>query len=792
MASRSGNLPKMPSAVPVLLRIDPESVDPDELRLENIEVIAELEDGFIIGASADALQTFSQSIEKFVAGGANRIAGIWELIEDNRWRPDHILSPDLYARWGTLRDDEWLTVDVSVACVGTVRVPNAPDRKRYRSEERYQQALERYQARREQAFEEWDELSFQRQQQLTEFVQAYQGEFLSGFYDDGEEPVPNSFACRVRLPGKAIRDLVLNFPFVFEVAEPGEVEQPSGGEAFQEADAPTLDIISPEEDAPAVCVIDSGIQEKHLLLAPAVDELTSRSWVGAPTDTADYVPAGGHGTRVAGCVLYPRAVPKSGVYQAPCWIQNARVLDANNQLPERLFPPELLSKVVNHFYPTGTRIYNHSINRFGPCRTRHMSLWAAAIDRLHWEYDLLFVVSSGNLPRSNPTGSPAYTGIVEHLEAGRRYPEYLLERSCRVADPGQSLQALTVGSIAQTGVRGIYNSFADALEPSSFSRCGPGIWGVIKPEVVEVGGDLVTDGANPPTLSWHPDACPELVRSTIAGGPATARDDVGTSYAAPRVAHIVAAVAKELPEEPAMLYKALVVQSARWPAWASAYPDKSAVIRYIGYGIPDVHRATSNSDHRVTLITRGARRIQAKKVHVYQVPIPESLRHPAKDYEILVEVTLSFRARTRRTRRYPKRYLSTWLSWRTSKLDESPAAFARRLVEDYDVEGVVEEGAGELPWIIHDRSDLGQVQGFRRSMGTVQKDWAIIRSHQLRDAFCIAVIGHAGWDKDPDAYAEYALVVSFEALNRDLELYAPIAAAVKSQVEVETEIVLGP
>jgi hypothetical protein len=54
-------------------------------------------------------------------------------------------------------------------------------------------------------------------------------------------------------------------------------------------------------------MIDSGIQENHPLLANAIDHNYSRSWVPSEIDlTADLVSNGGHGTRVAGAILYPR------------------------------------------------------------------------------------------------------------------------------------------------------------------------------------------------------------------------------------------------------------------------------------------------------------------------------------------------------------------------------------------------------------------------------------------------------------------------------------------------------
>ena len=93
---------------------------------------------------------------------------------------------------------------------------------------------------------------------------------------------------------------------------------------------------------------------------------------------------GGHGTRVGGAVLYGEVIVQEGAPKLPFWIQNARVLDEHNKMPEEMFPPEVLRAVVQRFHngPRQTRIFNHSINANAYCRTRYMSAWAAEIDLL--------------------------------------------------------------------------------------------------------------------------------------------------------------------------------------------------------------------------------------------------------------------------------------------------------------------------------------------------------------------------------------------------------------------------
>jgi hypothetical protein len=187
------------------------------------------------------------------------------------------------------------------------------------------------------------------------------------------------------------------------------------------------------------------------------------------------------------------------------------------------------------------------------------------------EHDVLIIQSAGNI---RPTGPMPYPGVKDHLDAGRTYPEYLYEPAARVANPGQSLQALTVGSIAYGAFEaGNWRSFATEPDfPSAFSRSGPGIWNVIKPEVVEYGGDFIRTSNQPTDVQGGggiPAACPELVRSTMfPPGPAADRDATGTSFATPKVARIAAQLQRLLPAEPTLLYRALLVQSAQWPTWA--------------------------------------------------------------------------------------------------------------------------------------------------------------------------------------------------------------------------------
>ena len=742
--SRQQSLPSLTEGIPLLLEVDP-SLDLDQLRhVFDFEIISEEEEGFVIVASQDVnLGKFLELVNNFASGirGSATVASIHRLFDDpdQSERLQRILSERLFDQWPTMRDDQTYLVDVGITCLGTNEIrarPSRPERKANESDARWARRESTWAQKeadwatsRAEAYQAWDDIKAGREAEIHRvIVEGYQGEILKivdgGDYEASE--LPDSFSVRVRVSGRGIRDFVLNYPYIFEVVEPDDVELPQQQGAVGPGPYPVAALQQPQPGMPAVCVIDSGIQEGHILLEVAMDKGCSYCFLpGQPTDVADYVSPGGHGTRVAGAVLFGDVIPKSGLYAMPCWIQNARVLNKDGNLPQVLFPPALMRTVVERYHlgPRATRIFNHSINASRHCRLRHMSAWAAEIDVICHQYDVLVIQSAGNL---RETASPPGAGIRDHLAAGRDYPTYLTERSCRVADPAQSLQALTVGSVAyQEYIGADWRSFAKGpAHPSSFSRTGLGIWDVVKPEVVEFAGDYLHNTGNPPLLGTPPegrDCYPEMVRSTFHGaGPIYERDEVGTSFAAPKVAHIAARLQRVLPGERCLLYRALIVQSARWPDWTETVEDVDPirVLRWIGYGVPDAERATTNTDYRVTFISLARRRIPPGSA-TYQVPIPATMRRPGDEFDVSIEVTLSYIAQPRRTRRNPRRYNSTWVDWKSSRLGESLDSFRQRAFMEQDDDGFA-AGGTPLRWTLDTRTDLGAIEGARRSC-TVQK-----------------------------------------------------------------------
>lgn len=672
--------PALETGIPILLEIDPFS-NIDFLRGLGFEIVCELEEGFIIVATDDTdLRALNEKTDEFIENirkKCNSPAKVYALCEDTD-RIGRILAPELYNKWPNIEDNQVYLIDIGVSCCGNVELPDYPIRKEEESDEHYIIREQKWQDKSNAAYMKWDELKIKREGTIENFVMEYGGEIVQ--LVDGSSSItnlPDSFSARLRINGKCLRDLVLNFAYVFEVSESEEIFMGATQEQVKPIED-DVNIISPNMHSPIVCVVDSGIQEKHKYIAAAILAEESKSLVNGNNSVGDEVNNGGHGTRVAGAILYPKSIPNLGTHELPCWIRNFKVLGSNNRMPMELFPPKVISEVVNVFFKesqTPTKVFNHSIGAGRPCDLKHMTPWAAEIDKQSYENDILFIQAAGNI---------SCDVISAYMQAGYQYPDYLEKELSRICDPAQSLQALTVGSVALVDYETEDSvSLGSKGETSSFSRSGPGIWDVIKPEVVEYGGTYVKNKESDyPVLTTPSEVCPELIRKSPEG-PAFSSDAVGTSFTTPKVTHIAAEIEKVLPDSPALLYRALIAQSARWPSYSHEWDKdrQQTLLRQIGYGIPDVDRATHNNDYRITLITPSICEIGEGEAHIFKIPIPEQLSSVGEDYTVLLEVTLSYSALPRRTRRFTKSYLSSWLDWCCSRVGENSEVFCIRRVK---------------------------------------------------------------------------------------------------------------
>lgn len=751
------------NTTPIFLQINPDLINAEfDLESFGIEIISEEDDGFIIGASSDNLKSLVEKINGFLTKehGTGGIADFWQIIEGDRtkWKPEHILSEQLLSEWGNIQDGGNYLVEVSVAF--TKPIGKEPDVSKKGGESRLRKYREKLVKR--------DDILIERQTHFELFI-AHYGEIKSSFIE-----LEDSFSCQVLISGKGLKDLVVNYQYVFEVSEIDEVKGIEG----QKGDIPEIEIevLPPDDDASEIGVIDSGIMENHKYISPAING-NSKSYIEGDASTADYVKGGGHGTKVAGAILYPKGITQvESPYKLPCFIRNLRVLDKDNFLRYK-FPASLMNIIVNE--NDDCKIFNLSINSNVPYKTKHMSTWAAIIDKLSFENDVLFLISVGNIN---------YDTIKYFIKNGKSYPEYLNENLCRLANPSQSCFGLSVGSINMTSFEDEnWLSLGAENDISAFSRVGTGIWDTIKPDVVEYGGGLVVSKNGDALVKHNSVTSTELLRSTLHGGSALGKDSIGTSFSTPKVAHISAVLKQIYPEEGANLIRAFIVQGARLPNDYFYNPTKTSM-QYFGYGLPSLDRVIKNSDHRVTFYNTS--KIKAEEGHLYSLKIPEVLRGQGDEYDILIEVTLSFTAQVRRTRQKTKSYLSTWLDWTSSKIDEPFDKFRDYILKEinysktfYDKEE--RKKLSSFNWNVKDRIDHGTVQDISRSNGSLQKDWTIIKSYELPEEMSFAIRGHKGWDKNK-MEIPYAVTVSFEILGADIPIYEELR--IENEIEIESKI----
>ena len=180
--------------------------------------------------------------------------------------------------------------------------------------------------------------------------------------------------------------------------------------------------------------------------------------------------------------------------------------------------------------------------------------------------------------------------------------------------------------------------------------------------------------------------------------------------------------------------------------------------------------------------------------HIFSLKIPEDLFDQGDEYDILIEVGLSYTAKVRRTRQKTKSYLSTWLDWTTSKMDETFDEFKDFVLKEientataYDKEK--RRKLNGFPWKIGERSDHGEVDEINRNNSTLQKDWAIIKSYELPNGLVLPSEAIRDGIKIPRKYL-YALVVSIEVLNVAIPIYEAIR--IENEIEVRPKNMKEP
>jgi hypothetical protein len=561
-------------------------------------------------------------------------------------------------------------------------------------------------------------------------------------------------------------------------------------------------VTAPANDAPTICVIDTGVSAGHPLIAPGL----AGAWAFDDRwGVDDHEPHGGHGTAMAGLVLYGDLEPAMNDRRA---IALAHSVESVKFLPPRGFDA---TEPANYGVVTQAAVAKVEIDRpdairsfcvatsspdFSPARP---SSWSGAIDQL----------CAGAMPGErtdniNAAGHPKRLLLIAigNAQPGQREAVEILKS---LEDPAQSWNALTVGGyttkeaipVDPPGLTPIVP--ANHRSPYSRGSCDlPDDLTPIKPEVLFEAGNMLVDATG--YCGVHPAV------SLLAAGSDVEREPLipfnATSAAAGVAGNFLGRLKAGIPGYWPETYRALTVNAADWPQpirsrligtgahWKSISKGKrQKILREVGYGVPDLDRAIQSAANDVTMIAQAEIQPFASingqppvfnEMHFYDLPWPRAILQGLENEIVILKVTLSYfvepnvsgRAATR-----PDTYRSFGLRFEMKKRTETAAAFRRRMTARRDPN---EQPANEAShWLLGPNA----VQA-----GSLHCDLWRGAAVDLASHDAIAVYPVGGWWKSHvgqrrmNDKARYALVISLSAPGLDVDLHADITAKVDAKV----------
>lgn len=277
-------------------------------------------------------------------------------------------------------------------------------------------------------------------------------------------------------------------------------------------------------------------------------------------------------------------------------------------------------------YSHSTKIWNISLGiENKPC-CGTMSDLGIFLDYIQDKYHVQIFVSSGNINDLPLRNWPPQSDLGEHD---------------RLVSPADSVRAVTVGSVALFESD---DSIVKFNEPSPFSRRGPGANYIVKPDIVDYGGNFSTaytiDGLGVKGL--------DPKGNIIEGN--------GTSYSNPRALQKFASIYEEMVEPDILLAKAMLIHSARMNS-RELLDEKPDNIKYYGFGIPspNVQEILQCSEDEVTLVFKQ-KISQGSHLEMYDFPYPKSL---IKNNKYIGEIGMTLAYLPPLDERYGREYCRT-------------------------------------------------------------------------------------------------------------------------------------
>lgn len=554
---------------------------------------------------------------------------------------------------------------------------------------------------------------------------------------------------------------------------------------------------APDDTAQGILIVDSGIISNHPMLEKCVGgEENFQDGEGQVQDTV------GHGTAVAGCAAYgdiecclgeKEFIPNNWIFSAK--VMFAERNEVTGQIravydPEKLVERQL-KDAVEHFLANPeyhVRIVNISLGNASEVWHKHYTRQlplAALIDELAFDFpDVVFLVSAGN---KCPT---EFYSTISDVRSN--YPNYLLENpDFRIINPATASLALTIGSIAgevriqqeRSGAEQIKVPIAEKNQPSPFTRSGFGINGMIKPELVEYGGNLILYNNYGKILHDIGGKIALLNNQTTED---IIQYHYGTSFAAPKVAHVAGKIVNHFPQRSGNFIKNMLLAGADYPFFPSNkfYRAKNETeaqkshLALCGYGISDFERAIHSFDNRVILWDEG--RIGLNQIKVYSLHLPDIFfSEPGKKR---IVVTLTFNPETKLTR--GDSYLGNRMEFHVFH-----SINPQSLIEKY---GVIDDATGQNG--VPAKLKKFEIEFFpgsnSRKTGCHQKAWKEYKrepKNRPTAPLSLVLLNFNKWIADENRKQDYCISVIFEH-EKEIKLYNELRASVQARLRAESMI----
>jgi hypothetical protein len=595
---------------------------------------------------------------------------------------------------------------------------------------------------------------------------------------------------------------------VFLLESLAELRRPQEINDFITSDAITYetekewleDLISRTELAPQteerrvfVCLFDSGLTHRHPLLEPLVEETNLHSW-NPSWGVEDTGSDGGHGTGMAALVFFgdlTDSISTPAPIKIYHGIESFKIVHPSTATDKELFGIIYQDGIntVSVSNPGIKRIVCISVTNDGIIRSGRPSSSSSSLDNIAFgkafegAEPLLILVSGGNVELTNHGDYPSQNFIQS------------------IQDPGQAYNVLTIGAFTskdRLSSPGRYSPLARLGEMSPRNSTS-GIWETQwpnKPDLVLEGGNMVTDGH---FLYSHDELDPLSIDKNFSAR--LFRPFGGTSSAAAFASKMAAEIQTAYPDLWPETIRGLMIHSAEWTPQMISGKDitnegqRRALLRSVGYGVPNLNRAMYSAGNALTLIAQARIRpyrlddsnVKYNEFHLYEIPWPtQVLQDQLFDQEVTIKVTLSYFIEPNPgAREYAKSfsYHSHALEFKLIKEDETPAEFKRRVSAAAEMEEDADRpDLRDEDWTIKERV---------RSKGSVKKDYLKTDGANLASRNILAVYPKGGWYRSRkilgkyDQEVRYSLIVSIETPEIEVDIYTPVENLISIPIQVE-------